>query len=181
MQNLKESTWAEQIQQIQEVIDEKFQRRSLLVRVLTISIVVLIGSCLLTGVAVLRHRMKHVVRLNRNGLVMDLQGLRHLIRQSNHGKWETSDAKTLLAIRRSVLARISTLETADVRLSRVWTRLLNYLNFVMGAVGNDSQTNETLESFEQVLTRLEQALEHDHPSKVEMSMILKDLDQLTAA
>ncbi len=181
MQNLKENSWAEQMQQLREIIEEKFQRRSFLVRVLSISIVILIGSCLLTSVAVQRQRIKHVVRLNRNGLVMDLQGLRHLIRQANNGKWETSDAKTLLAIRRSVLARISTLETADVRLSRVWTRLLNYLNFVMGAVGNDSQNNETLKSFEQVLTRLEQVLEHDHPSKVEMSMILKDLDQLTAA
>src|SRR5665647_11279 len=104
MQNLIENSWPEQIQQIQEIIEEKLQRRSLLVRVLTISIVILIGSCLLTGVAVQRQRLKHVVRLNRNGLVMDLQGLRHLIRQSNNGKWETSDAKTLLAIRRSVLA-----------------------------------------------------------------------------
>ncbi|MPM99610.1 hypothetical protein SDC9_146802 [bioreactor metagenome] len=180
MQQNREPSWSEQWKMIQDLVEEKLERRSLVIKLVLFFLGVFVASSLLTGIIVQRQRMKQVVRSNRNGLMMDLQGLRHLIRQSTHGTWDQSDAKTLMAIRRSVLARVSTLETADLRLSKVWSRLMNYLNYVMGAIGEEDQKNETLEGFEKILRRLELVLESDHPSKVEMSSILQDLDQLTA-
>jgi hypothetical protein len=180
MQQSKDPSWAEQLKMIQEIVEEKLERRSYIVKIVLLIAGVFFTSSLLTGIIVQRQRMKQVVRSNRNGLMMDLQGLRHLIRQATHDSWDQADTKTLMAIRRSVLARISTLETADLRLSKVWSRLMNYLNYVMGAVGEEGQNAETLEGFEKILRRLELVLECDAPSKTELSGILRDLDQLTA-
>jgi hypothetical protein len=179
MQQGKDPSWAEQLKMIQEIVEEKLERRSFIVKIVLIVVGLFITSSLLTGIIVQRQRMKQVVCSNRNGLMMDLQGLRHLIRQATHGTWEQGDTKTLMAIRRSVLARISTLETADLRLSKVWSRMMNYLNYVMGAIGEE-QNAETLDGFEKILRRLELVLECDAPSKSELSLILRDLDQLTA-
>jgi hypothetical protein len=49
----------------------------------------------------------------------------------------------------------------------------------MGAIGEE-QNAETLDGFEKILRRLELVLECDAPSKSELSLILRDLDQLTA-
>ena len=179
MQQSKDPSWAEQLKMIQEIVEEKMERRSFIVKIVLVVGGLFITSSLLTGIIVQRQRMKQVVCSNRTGLTMDLQGLRHLIRQANHGTWDQGDTKTLMAIRRSVLARVSTLETADLRLSKIWSRMMNYLNYVMGAIGEE-QNVETLEGFEKILRRLELVLENDTPSKSELSLILRDLDQLTA-
>ncbi|NLN83095.1 MAG: hypothetical protein GX138_01885 [Firmicutes bacterium] len=177
----KEPTWNQQLKQIQEIIEEKLERRSLIIKIIGGVASIFIVSSLLTSIVVQRQRMRQVVRTNRNGLLMDLQGLRHLIRQGCKEDWDQRDTKTLMAIRRSVLARISTLETADLRLTKFWSRLMNYLNYVMGAVGESECDTELMKDFEKILYRLETALESDNPSKRDLDSILKDLDELTAA
>lgn len=177
----KDPTWNQQLKAIQEIIEEKLERRSMIIRFVGAMVGMCILSSLLTGIVVQKQRMKQVVRTNRNGLMMDLQGLRHLIRQATKQNWDQRDTKTLMAIRRSVLARISTLETADLRLSKVWSRLMNYLNYIMGAISEAESNVDLLEDFEKILYRLESALESDNPSVSELNLIIKDLDQLTAA
>lgn len=137
------------------------------------------GAAAIASFAVSQHRLRRVARLNRNGLTMDLQGLRHLVRQTSQGKWSASDSQTLLAIRRSVFARVASLEVLDPTMSKLWTKLLNYLNLVMGYLGGgDTGNAELLTGFEQALTRLEAALDDGWPNVKEVTIVLEELDRL---
>lgn len=139
----------------------------------------LAGVATVTGYAITQHRLQKVAKLNRSGLTMDLQGLRHLIRQTAQGKWTNSDGQTLLAIRRSVFARVASLEVAEPDMGKLWARLLNYLNLVMGYLGAGVADNaDLLVAFEQALIRLEAALDEHHPDVKAVTMVLEELDRL---
>ncbi len=139
----------------------------------------LAGVAATAGYVITQNRLQKVARLNHSGLTMDLQGLRHLIRQTAQEKWTTSDGQTLLAIRRSVFARVASLEVAEPGLGKLWARLLNYLNLVMGYLGAGVTNNaDLLVAFEQALTRLEAALDEHRTDVKAVTLVLEELDRL---